>query len=404
MKILLIDVNCKHGSTGKIVYELYSKIRESGNSAKICYGRGPLVKEPDIVKFSSEPEMFIHAFLSRITGLNGYFSPFATKRLLKEIQTYQPDVVHIHDPKTYYMNIGPLIHYLAQAHIPVVWTFHSEFMYTGKCGYANECLQWQTHCMKCPQLHTYPKSLFFDRTFQMFGDKQKWFSQLSELHIVSPSRWLADRVISSFLKDRRISVIPNGINTDIFHRRDCSKWKEREFKNQKVILSLAPDIMNERKGGKWILQLAEKMKDRKDLHFILIGCNEPTDSIPHSNNVTLLPPIYDQCSLAEYYSLADVFLICSYRENFPTTCLEAQCCGAPVAGFDTGGTAETAVNEKSMRLVSHGDLEALAEEVDFYLARFEESDHTDLAEEAQKKYSVDAMFNHYFAIYEEILS
>jgi len=63
-------------------------------------------------------------------------------------------------------------------------------------------------------------------------------------------------------------------------------------------------------------------------------------------NYLLLPKIKDQTMLAKYYSLADVFVICSKRENFPTTCVEAQCCGVPVVGFDTGGTKETSIRSE----------------------------------------------------------
>lgn len=63
-------------------------------------------------------------------------------------------------------------------------------------------------------------------------------------------------------------------------------------------------------------------------------------------NYLLLPKIKDQTVLAKYYSLADVFVICSKRENFPTTCVEAQCCGVPVVGFDTGGTKETSIRSE----------------------------------------------------------
>ena len=41
-------------------------------------------------------------------------------------------------------------------------------------------------------------------------------------------------------------------------------------KDYKVVLAIAPDIMSEQKGGKWVLQLAELMKDEKVM-FVLVG-------------------------------------------------------------------------------------------------------------------------------------
>lgn len=403
MKVLLIDVNCKQGSTGKIVYDLYQHINGSSNDAMICYGRGDLVREKNIIKFSSDIEMFFHALTSRVTGLNGYFSPIATHRLIREIKRFKPDIVHIHDPKTYYMNIGTLVRFLARNNIPIVWTFHSEYMYTGKCGYANECLQWKTHCKKCPQLSTYPKSFFFDFTNQMFEDKKNYLALLAKLHIVSPSKWLAERVKESFLKGRETSVVSNGINVEIFHRRENDEIS-KQFSGKKVILAVAPDLFSERKGGKYVLKLARQMKNRKDIHFVLIGCDESPSTISHSDNVTILPRIYDQKLLAEYYSVAAVFLICSYRENFPTTSLEAQCCGAPVVGFNTGGTQETAVDEHSMRLVPYGDIEKLQAALEFYLAEYTEKDHSLLSKKAVEAFSPQKMFQNYYKIYKELLA
>ena len=60
MKVLLIDVNCKNSSTGKIVYDLYSFLRKNGDDAAVCYGRGPLVEEENILKFGYDAETDFH--------------------------------------------------------------------------------------------------------------------------------------------------------------------------------------------------------------------------------------------------------------------------------------------------------------------------------------------------------
>ena len=92
------------------------------------------------------------------------------------------------------------------------------------------------------------------------------------MRIVTPSQWLAERVKTSFLKDKPIRVIHNGIDTDIFHPVDTSELRN-ELKipsDYKIVLAVAPDIMNDRKGGQWILKLAEMMKNEK-YYFVLVG-------------------------------------------------------------------------------------------------------------------------------------
>lgn len=273
-RVLLIDVNCKFSSTGKIVYNLFKGLKEDGREAAICYGRGDEIHEEGIYKFGLDWETNIHAGLARITGYNGCFSPLSTKRLIAYIEEFQPDVIHIHELHAYFVNIKPLLEYIKKRKIKVVWTFHCEYMYTGKCGHAYSCTNFMYGCGKCPAVHEYPKSLFIDRTKQMFSMKRKAMNGL-DVEIVAPSEWLAKRVKMSFLQDVNISIIHNGIDTNIFKEQNIKSLKN-ELKipsENQVVLAVAPDIMSESKGGKWVLKLAESMKD-KPITFILIGARK----------------------------------------------------------------------------------------------------------------------------------
>lgn len=270
-KILLIDVNCKGSSTGKIVYDIYSKIRSNGNEAAICYGRGRKIREESIYKFGIDLETYLHAFIARITGLNGFFSVFSTLRLLTFIKRYKPDIIHIHELHAYFVNLKPLLQYIKKSGIKLIWTFHCEYMYTGKCGYAYECEKWKTECMNCPHIRDYPKSLFFDRTSYMFRKKKKLLKDLDVI-IVTPSQWLAERVRQSFLKDKPVYVINNGIDTDIFHQSNDKRIRKilKIPLRHKIVLAVAPDIMDDRKGGRWILKMAKDM-EKEEMTFVLAG-------------------------------------------------------------------------------------------------------------------------------------
>ena len=270
-RILLIDVNCKGSSTGKIVYDLYNSIRADGRTAAICYGRGLLVKGENIYKFGLDWETMLHAGLARITGYNGIFSYLSTKRLIKYIEEFRPDLIHIHELHAYFVNLKMLIEYIKKKKIPLIWTFHCEYMYTGKCGYAYECEGFQNKCGDCPAIKEYPKSFWFDRTKTMLAMKKKLLSDL-DFSIITPSKWLADRVILSFLKEKKIKVIHNGIDTEVFHYVDANNLKrELNIPNEyKIVLAVAPDIMSERKGGRWVLKLAEMMRNEK-ITFVLVG-------------------------------------------------------------------------------------------------------------------------------------
>ncbi|WP_288217800.1 glycosyltransferase [uncultured Fusobacterium sp.] len=390
MRILLIDVNCKNSSTGNIVYNLYNYINISGDEAAICYGRGPLIKEKKIFKFGLDLETYFHAVMTRITGFTGCFSFISTYRLIKYIKNFKPDIVHIHELHAYFVNIETLIKFLKKNKIKTIMTLHCEFIYTGKCGHSVECEQWKTECKKCPHLHDYISTKWFDKTNYMFNKKKELFKNFKELLIITPSKWLGNRVKESFLKKYPLKIICNGIDTDIFCPKNTKILKERlRIKDdEKVVLSLAPHIMSKEKGGVFIKEIANLIKDKK-IKFILIGVDGVRKE--YKDNLILFGPIYDKKLLAEYYSLADLFLICSERENFPTTCIEAQCCGTPIYGFDTGGVKETLIKIKSKdenRLVKYKDLKSLVKLIEAAPKKVEE-DTKILSNKAIEKYSIE---------------
>lgn len=396
MRVLLIDVNCKNSSTGRIVYDLYTNINASGAVAAVCYGRGQTLREPNVFKFGLDWETGLHALLTRLTGFTGCFSYFSTRRLLRFIRRFQPDVVHIHELHAYFVNIKPLLSYLKKAGIKTVFTLHCEYMYTGKCGHALTCEKWKTRCGHCPNLRTYPTSWFFDRTGKMYSEKKALYEGFDNLYITAPSRWIMDRAKQSMLGDKPGAVIPNGIDTDTFCPRDAEALRQALGieAEEKVVLALAPHAMSQAKGGQHVLELAKRLSGEK-LRFIIVGADDP--ALPVPDNVILKGAIYEKALLSQYYSLADLFVICSLRENFPTTCLEAQCCGTPVYGYDTGGTRETLLSEEAT-LVEYGDTAGLAEKLRAAPKKTEEA-AASLREKAVMAYGKQQMFARYLALY-----
>ena len=135
----------------------------------------------------------------------------------------------------------------------------------------------------------------------------------------------------------------------------------------------------------------------KNVRFILIGVDAEIDNLPA--NVIALGRTENQAELAEYYSMADCFVICSEMENLPTTCLEAVCCGTPVVGFNAGGTAETAPAPLG-RFSAPGDLVALEENL-FYI--LENPPASASFDNLREKYSSENMYREYSKLYEELL-
>lgn len=399
MKVMQIDVNYKYSSTGKIVSELHQQLISHGHESYVLYGRGKKTKDTHVFKFGIDLETNIHAFLTRITGLTGIYSPFSTARLIRKIKKFKPDVVHIHELHAYFVNHAKVMKYLKKKEIPTVWTFHCEYMYTGKCGYANDCTKFMTECHHCPQLNEYPKTIALDFTRHMFRVKKKLFEGYQNLNLVTPSSWLKDRVNMSFLKDFNTQVIHNGIDTNnIFKMRNVDHLVDELKIDQEnlILLSIAPNIMSNRKGGALVLKLAEKLIDFP-VQFIMIGAESLDIEVP--KNVILLGNMRDQTRIADFYNLADAMLLFSQKENFPTTAIESLSCGTPLLAFDTGGTRETA-QEGFGTFIPYADIKQAEKLIrDHIITKKTDELKKSCSEIYRKLYSPETMYENYEKIY-----
>lgn len=401
MKIAQVDVNYNFSSTGKIVADLVTGLGELEHSTMAYFGRGPDSGNHNVYRISSSAEVLLHALGTRITGWTDNFSPLSTRRLIEHFEHFMPDVVHLHDLHGYYVNIRPLVDYLKAKCIPTVWTFHCEFMYTGKCGHAFDCEKWKTQCENCPDLKGYPKSWFFDFTTSMFREKQALFADFERLHLVAPSEWLANRMRQSIIRHKPISVVPNGLDVATFCRRDTKGLRSSlGLTNEYVVLSVGADLLSKRKGGGWVLELA-KRNPNAGIVFVMVGVEQMPKHIPP--NVRMIPRIFDQNLLAEYYSLADMLLLTSTKETFSMVSAESLACGTPVIGFDSGAPKEVALPGFG-EFVPYSDMEAL----ESLLLRVKADEailksSTECEQFARARYSKDSMVKAYESIYRQLI-
>lgn len=402
MKVALVDVNYGSSSTGKIVADLVAGLTRRGHRVAAFYGRGDGASDAGVAcRISSPREVRFHALATRVTGLTDGFSPFATRRLIGELDRFEPDVVHLHDIHGYFVNIGALCAYLKRRRIATVWTFHCEFMYTGRCGHAMDCEGWRTGCLRCPDLSRYPASWFLDFAGRMFADKQALFADFERISLVAPSRWLARRMGESMVGDKPIAVVPNGLDTGIFRPRDAGALRTTMgLEGKYCVLAVGAGLMLEQKGGRWVIELAKRFAG-DDVVFLMVGVDQIPEGVPA--NVIMYPRIDDQGRLAEFYSLGDVLLLPSEKETFSMVSAEALACGLPVIGFDSGAPREVAPPGYGS-FVSYGDLdglEALLREVRWNGGGLRE--RSACVEFATAHYSVESMVAGYEAIYQRMI-
>lgn len=362
MKVLMINIVCGSGSTGRIVADMWSLLKEQGHEAKIAYGfgEGTRVAQEDMFRFNTKSGYYRHNIAAKLTDRTGLYSARQTKRLVEYIKRYDPDVIHLHNLHGYYINYEVLFDYLAQSGKPVVWTLHDCWAFTGHCAHfaAAGCEQWKTHCSECPLLKEYPVCYLSGDVYNNFETKKKAFTSLGNMTIVTPSKWLAEFVGKSFLNEYPIRVIHNGIDLSLFKPIPTDFKKEQGFENKTMVLAVA-NVWSEKKGLSDVLKLSEMLGE--DYQVVAVGLSEKqAESMPE--NIVAIQRTSSVEELAEIYSAADVFVNTSYEDTFPTVNLEALACGTPVVTYATGGSPES-INDSCGLVVPCGDCEALKDAV-----------------------------------------
>lgn len=345
MKILLINTVNKTGSTGKITYSIHNFALENGYDSIICYGRGnDDNNDSRLIKISSNSEIYLHVLLTRIFGLQGSYSYFATRKLVRLIKKFKPDIVHLFNLHGYYVDEFNLLKYLKEKNIRTIYSMLDEYPYMGKCCYSFDCNKFETFCNECPQIKSYPKSLFFDRSNKIFELKRECYNNFNNIIFTGPE-WVVKRAkASTLLRNKNFSIIDEFTDTEnMFYPRDTTELRKKLniSEDKKVMLNVAR-FSDSRKGGIHYLEIA-KLLGNENIVFIHVGYDSDLKHLP--SNFIPINYVANQDELAEYYSLADLFVCTSLADTMPNVCLEALSCGTPVCGFDIAGTPYVAPSE-----------------------------------------------------------
>lgn len=359
-KILLINAVCGIGSTGRIVADLWKTLKDNGYEAKVAFGvgRGFFVDEQDQFKFNNKLGYYWHNALSRITDRAGFYSSIPTLILLHFIDRFKPDLIHLHNLHGYYINIRLLFNYIKRHNIPVVWTLHDCWAFTGHCTHfiMHGCEKWKTGCGECQFLDEYPQSWFVDRSKRNYQLKRHLFISMGDrLTLVPVSKWLEGLIRQSFLKDMRIYTIHNGIDLSLFKATQNEEIRKKyNLIGKKVVIGVALP-WSSYKGYRDFLKLREYLDD--EYAIIMVGLSEDQmNEIP--SGIIGITQTDSPRELAELYTLASVLVNTTYCDNYPTVNLEAIACGTPVITYRTGGSPES-IDKSTGAVVDQGDFEAL---------------------------------------------
>lgn len=275
---------------------------------------------------------------------------WATRLTAREVNARNSDIAHLH-----WVNGGFLsVEEIGKISKPIVWTFHDMWPFCGAEHLTKDTpdARWRNGYEGSTDI----KGFDFDR-WVWRRKKEKW---KNPMHIVAPSRWLADCVRQSDLMRKfPVHVIPNTLDIDTY--KPIDKYVARHLFNlpinRKLILFGAiKGIQLPYKGWDLLMPaLTQLAKICPDAEAVVFGQGVPEIQPAVPVKIHWMGHLYDDYSLAALYSAADVLVIPSRQESFGQTGSEAQACGCPVVAFDATGLKDVVENNKTGFLVTPYD-------------------------------------------------
>lgn len=390
-RLLQVNTVSNMLSTGKITNDLAVLAQRKGWETYIAFGRSAKPGVSQEIRVGSMFNPYLHFASNRLFDREGLASRKATRAFLRQIDALKPDIIHLHNIHDHYLNYPLLFSYISEKKIPLVWTQHDCWAFTGGCTYFDSfhCKKWKEGCGDCPQ----KRALFADNSSQAYRLKKEGIGKIENLVLVPVSEWLAGLLRDSSLKGKDIRVIHNGVDIHAF-----GPMPRKESDGKFRILGVAAP-WSPRKGLPDFIKLRSLLPGDCSITLVGLSRGQIRDLPP---GIVGLERTADREELVRLYSEADVFVNPTYSDNFPTTNIEALACGTPVVTYNTGGSAE-AIDPRTGMVVEKGDVEGLKRAIESIRSKGRESYSAFCRERAEKCFDKDRCYEKYLDLYEELM-
>ena len=291
---------------------------------------------------------------------------------------------------------------------PMVWTLHDSWGYTGGCHSNGGCEKFVDACGACPQLGS---TTDHDLSRRTWNSKRRNWAEVPFI-LVTPSRWLAaEAARSSLFAGRRIEVIPNGLDLDVF--KPIDKLLARRLLNLPehgpfILFGAVNSTSDKNKGYDFLRQALLQLADEPVLEkatLLVFGASEPKTPDPVGFPVRLVGRLHDDVALAGGYSAADVLVVPSRQEAFGQTATEAMACGTPVVAFGATGLLDIVDHMETGYLARPYDAADLARGIAWILQ--DDDRRARLAsngrQKCEQRFDIALVASQYLALFESLL-
>lgn len=412
MKPLLLSQSDSVGGAARATLRLHRALLRSGIETRMRVG----VKRSDLATIDSQPgklglavgmaRPFVGEFLMSFQKtLNPIMhSPaILPSGIVKSLNASTADVLNLHWINNEFLTIEDI----GRLRKPIVWTMHDMWPFCGAEHYAPDDMatRWRNGYLPGNRLSGHGG---FDIDRWTWRRKQKAWR--THMHIVTPSRWLADCVKgSALLGDQPVIVIPNPLDT-----RQFRPWPKQLARQ---ILGLPPDSplvlfgaigggADPRKG--WdLLQAALVLiaNDVPGIRCVIFGQTEPVNPPRLGVHLHWMGRLNDDATLALLYSATDVMVVPSRQENLPQSGTEAQACGCPVVAFNCTGLPDVVVHGETGYLAAPYDVEDFANGILWVLENRDRYTHLSVSAHARAEslWAEEVVVNQYLPVYQQAI-
>lgn len=413
MKVLMLNTYDEYGGAAKAAFRLNRGMRTIGvDSHLLVQGKTGDASEVygttnPIIKLVYGIRTFLGTVPVRMypqKPVNNFTPAMMPDFLAGKVARFAPDIAHLHWIGAGFMRVETL----QKIKVPIVWTLHDSWAFTGGCHMPYECTRYEENCGLCPVLGSRRRE---DLSWRVLQRKKRAWRGLN-LTIVTPSRWLANHARHSALfHDMPVKVIPNGLDLSIF--RPSPQKTGREMlklpQNKKLILFGGINSTSDPNKGFHFLLTALKSLTTKgrehDVELVVFGTSGPAKPLEFNMKVHSLGRLQDETRLARLYSAVDLLVVPSRQENLPNTILESMACGTPCVAFSQGGIPEIIDHGLNGYLAKPFEPEDLAHWIDSLLVndRQRHSMSSKARQKIEAEFSLHAATKRYGNLYEELL-
>lgn len=397
MKILQINITCGRGSTGKLSQALYKATQKEGYEARFAYSAYTPTLEH---AFSIETKLqnYLRRGLNRFFGRKQSHSTPGTKRLIRYIKKEKPDLIHLHNVQQNSVNYHKLFSFLKETEIPVVFTLHDCWAFTGGCFHFTEigCQGYQTGCKNCP-LPEHPDDITC-LAESAYGEKKKLVGGNCRLYPICVSNWLRDCARASYMGQMRHipQTIYNGIDTGLFSPKKSNIREELHIDEAAFVVLGVASFWTEEKG----LSVFKELRAGLSADTVIVLVGQGAEQV-QDQGIICIPRTENQEQLAQLYSTADVFINSSLEETFGLTTAEAMACGTPAIVFDS--TACPEIVDENTGIVIQPKADMLLEAIEKIKENGKEKYHVHCVERARACFGEKRMTEEYLALYRSLL-